>query len=372
MAAPKARVGIVGAGPAGLATAAFLSRNPTLEIWLFDKRSQPETMGGYSISLMQSGAESLRELGLLEAATQAGFKSCFRTLNSTYEMHVQQPPQPFSRVDRASLLSLISESVPISVVRKYSLGPLMEISKAGNKQLLIFGSGTYEVDIIIGADGVGSFVRRAMGLPTSIRSYGVVAVRGVLVKTSHTRGLEEHSLKPFEMGFQIHDTKTNSRFLVVPQAADKLYWLFTYRGHLQESDRAEVKALLARSLSGYDRDAVCQTIATVTDTSTITAFNMVDVDPLAGEELIQRRDKSSILGTLVGDAAHPMLNFTGGGLNAALADACKLYSVLKSGLNTGSAEELKAAFAQYEDEMIPRAATIALIARKMLRDFHKN
>jgi len=167
-------------------------------------------------------------------------------------------------------------------------------------------------------------------------------------------------------------TTVPGRFLVVPQAADKLYWLFTYRGHLQESDRAEVKALLARSLSGYDRDAVCQTIATVTDTSTITAFNMVDVDPLAGEELIQRRDKSSILGTLVGDAAHPMLNFTGGGLNAALADACKLYSVLKSGLNTGSAEELKAAFAQYEDEMIPRAATIALIARKMLRDFHKN
>merc|ERR1712232_1069825 len=77
------------------------------------------------------------------------------------------------------------------------------------------------------------------------------------------------------------------------------------------------------------------------------------------------------MGTLIGDAAHPMSPFKGQGANQALLDAVLLADILEDSVWThGPCAGFDAALPRFEREMLKRSASKVVASRKVAAELH--
>jgi 2-polyprenyl-6-methoxyphenol hydroxylase-like FAD-dependent oxidoreductase len=195
-------------------------------------------------------------------------------------------------------------------------------------------------DILIGADGLRSAVRRTLRGEEQLR-FG---------RYASWQALCEYKDEATPEGLFWIVWGPGARFLFYRVGAEQLYWegIFATEAGGSDPPGARKPAVAAR-FAGWHHPV--EAIIAATDEEAITRHDVYDRPPIKswGEGRV----------TLLGDAAHPMTNAAGQGANTTIEDAVVLGSRLQ-----GSSDVL-AGLRAYEQERAGRTARIANLAWRL-------
>jgi 2-polyprenyl-6-methoxyphenol hydroxylase-like FAD-dependent oxidoreductase len=205
----------------------------------------------------------------------------------------------------------------------------------GDRVALHFADGSSaEGDLLVGADGTGSVIRKALH-PSEPppRDSGLVAVRGAVHGAVHHLG--ENSA--------IYYLGPGVESAIVRASDTGIYWFLSLARELVPSGLRDPAAIVAHMSPKLD--ATFRAITSATED--LRVDDLVDRDPIPfwGRGVV----------TLLGDAAHPVLPHTGQGAAQAIVDAVALRTVLRG------ANAIDPALRSYEADR--RKKTAALLAQ---------
>ncbi|MFE1106011.1 FAD-dependent monooxygenase [Streptomyces rochei] len=316
---PKLRIAVVGGGIGGLVAALALTRKGH-EVRVFEQAPHPRETG-VGMHLGPNGSRLLERWGLGERLRALGVRPTGMEVRdwSHGGTLVRQPMgeewlaefgAPYYTIHRADLHTVLGESLPSGVVRP---GHRLErFTDTGREVRLEFAGGsTAEADVLIGADGAHSLVRRTLAGPDTAVFSGQSALRGVVAR-DQVPALPGDTLLVWAGPY--------ARMLVYPVRGGEFLTFVAVvpdpRRRLESwSARGEPDELAAR-FDGWNPD-VKSLVAAVRETR---RWALYDREPLA------RWSSGAV--TLLGDAAHPMLPHHGQGVSQAVEDAAVLAHCL--------------------------------------------
>jgi 2-polyprenyl-6-methoxyphenol hydroxylase-like FAD-dependent oxidoreductase len=343
---------IVGAGIGGLAAAIAL-RKAGWAVRVFERSASLRELG-FGVGLAPNAMAALGELGVGDAVRARGFEPTraeMRRLDGTVLKRAVVPPGilggPFVVAMRPALYGLLLEAADASSVTAGTEAAGFSIN--GRNVTLRLADGTNaEGDLLVGADGVRSIIRRQLH-PSDPppRPSRIVSVRGAVDgAVGHLGGSDAiYYLGPgIESAF-------------IRASATGIYWFFAVAEELlPEKVRLEAERThsadppLAHMAPQFD-----DTFRAVTSVTTELRYDgvLVDRDPLP------RWGRGPV--TLIGDAAHPMLPHTGQGAAQAIVDAVTLGTML------APEGEIEATLRRFEGERQAKTAALVRQGRRTAR-----
>ncbi|PWQ93668.1 FAD-dependent oxidoreductase [Leucothrix arctica] len=240
---------------------------------------------------------------------------------------------------------------------------LVEFKEGQNKgdaaELTFEVNGTLKhakADIIVGADGIRSTVRRLLiGEDVSpLRYLGCIVILGICPLAA-LDGLESELL---DSATVFQTANGNERIYMMPYDSESVMWQLSF-----PMPEDEAKALSTLGVKALKQEACRRTqwhdpipqILSATLESNITGYPVYDRALLASE-LLEKAQQV----TLIGDAAHPMSPFKGQGANQALLDALALARAISKGCGPYKqwrGEGIrKSVLTEFESEMLERSA----------------
>lgn len=347
-----ARIGIVGAGPAGLTCARILQKHG-IPVTVYDREPHAEARDqGGSLDLhADDGQLALREAGLIDEffrlARPEGQE--MRQLDTTGRIlrhHVPGDDEFFKpEIDRGQLRELLLGSLEPGTVRWGHALEEVGGPEDGPRRLRFADGTTVETDLVIGADGAFSRVRPAVS-PAVPRYIGLSFLEAWFqdVENAHPdlAALVGQGSATAADGDRAVFAQRNSGghirvYIIQRVPAD---WIAA--SGLSADDTAGIRARLLDAFSGWSPPVL----------QMISDNDGPYVDrPLFALPAPHTWERSATV-TLLGDAAH-LMPPVGVGANFAMLDACELALALAG--STTVAE----AIATYEKTMLPRVADTA-------------
>lgn len=346
MAAPRTAL-IVGAGIGGLAAGLAL-RRAGWQVRIHERAANPRELG-FALALAPNAMAALGELGLADTMLAEGV--------ATTKAEVRRPDGRVIRKFNAQL------GGPMVVALRQALhGALM---KAVGSDALMLGSEAVDIDIdvavtadgasltlrdgrtatgdvLIGADGVGSVVRRFLHPHEAPpRPSGFCALRGVAYGVGDYLG---DLAAVGYLGDAIEAATARA-------SQNAVYWYVSLLAEDMPADSRTPKAILERHTAAFDSRFQAITSAT-------------RPDDMRFDELFERRalrEWGTGRMTLLGDAAHPMLPHTGQGAAQALEDAVAL------GLALGPHGDVEPALRRYEQVRSRRTRRLVTLGPRIAR-----
>jgi len=204
-----------------------------------------------------------------------------------------------------------------------------------------FADGSHEQgDILIGADGLRSAVRRTLLGPEELR----------FAKYASWQALCEYEGEETRDGLFRVIWGPGARFLFYHVAAGRIYWEGIYATEAGGSDPpGERRQAVLQKFAGW-RSPVQEIIA-ATEERAIMRADVYD------RPASKRWGEGRV--TMLGDAAHPMTNAVGQGANMTIEDSVVLGSSLQG------ARDPAATLRAYEQKRMRRAAATAQLAHQM-------
>ncbi|MBP0496075.1 FAD-dependent monooxygenase [Pararoseomonas indoligenes] len=352
-----ARVVVIGAGIGGLAAACAL-RRAGAEVSVHEQAPAIREVGA-GIQITPNGVKALRGLGLEEGILRLGFRpkaiwgldgisgrEMFRTpLEDSPRLY----GAPYLQVHRADLQALLMQGAAGGAI---SLGQRCAgIRTEGAVAVARFDDGTeVEADLVVGADGIHSAVRRATFGNEPARYTGTMCWRGIV---------------PFERP----DYDLVAPCTTVwngPHGHVVTYWIRGGTGvnivAVHETAAWQDESWSARSTREEMMAAYPgwnpRMLALLDKAEDIFKWGLFDREPMP------RWSKGRV--TLLGDAAHAMLPFLSQGAAMALEDGY----VLGREIGRAGTEGVEAALAAYEAARVPRTSQVLLRARAQGRKNH--
>jgi 2-polyprenyl-6-methoxyphenol hydroxylase-like FAD-dependent oxidoreductase len=331
---------IIGGGIGGL-TAAIALRRKGIDAVVYERAPQMQVVGA-GISLWPNAVKALRVLGLGEALDQVSLMNetgALRRANGSI-LAITSAKAMETRfgggvivLHRAELQDLLRSFAGPETVR---LGhALVGIEQDDRGVTARFENGMEaRGDVLIGADGLHSVVRRCLDHTDPLRYSGYTAWRGV-VAFDHTRVVAGETIG------------CGKRFGILPISGGRLYWFATTNAPEREAEPAEGrKAQLLDLFRGWH--SPIEDIVRATGERAILRNDIYDREPVAawGRGRV----------TLLGDAAHPMTPNLGQGGCQAIEDALELAARLADRPSTGLRD--------YEARRIPRTRMIVQASRR--------
>lgn len=333
------RVAVVGAGMGGL-TLAIALRELGVRVEVFEQAAELAEVGA-AVALAANGTRLLRRLGVDDALASASAEPTelqFRRWDDGSmiwshpigDWYREQFGAPFYGLHRKDLQRSLVDRVSPEVVR---LGHrVVEVVEEATAARLVFeGGGSAVADVVVGADGVHSALRRhvAGGTPRAVFS-GDVGFRG-LIPVEAMPLLPDPGALQFWVGPGAHllhypiypDSRVVNFLAVVPRAE----WTAATWREPCEVDEA------VNAFTGW-HPAVTGMVGAVEQDPAWWALH--DFAPL------QRWSEGRVV--LLGDAAHAMLPHQGQGANQAIEDAVTLAHCLATAGEVG----LSPAIERYE------------------------
>ena len=350
------RISIVGGGLGGLATALFL-RRAGMETTVYEQSPELREVGA-GIVVPPNLVRQLDRLGLSEALStfavrlEAAWE--FRRWQDGRILFVQPMGEDCMRLygahcyvaHRADLLALFQKALPADAVR---LGQrCVGVSQTDKDvEITLLGRDGRETrvvsEVLIGADGIHSFLREAIAPGIAARFSGLCAFR-CLVPADRAPAMSHRPVQTLWLGpgrHFVHYPISAGRWInvvaIVP-AGDWRTESWTADGRIDD---------LMQAFEGWDV-RLHQLIESATDTK---RWALYDRSPL------ERWSEGRI--ALLGDAAHAMLPFFAQGAAQAVEDA----AVLADCLRDADARSMAQALQRYEEIRRPRATRIQLMSR---------
>jgi 2-polyprenyl-6-methoxyphenol hydroxylase-like FAD-dependent oxidoreductase len=363
----KLQVTIVGAGTGGLCLAHGL-RAAGIDVKAFDRDQTPtERIQGYRLTINAHGARALQSC--LPKANFERYIAASAKISTgiTYLDHElrrllviklptadQSAPNAARPISRVALRQLLLEGLEDIV----AFGKTFETfeTTSGGKMIVRFEDGSSaEGDLLVGADGASSRVRRQL-LPHAQRmDTGLIMVTGKVPLDPAAR--RESPAALFKGPTLVLGPRGGFMFAGAveylqdhPHAYDQdesIMWGFSARretlgfvGPTDEIPAEDARAAVLAQISDWSRDL--RRLVERADASSLTAFAVKSSVPI--------KHWSTGRVTLLGDALHNMTPFRGIGANTALRDAALLRDTLNE-VEQGR-EDLLPALSCYERKMI--------------------
>ncbi|KAJ5328392.1 hypothetical protein N7452_008782 [Penicillium brevicompactum] len=358
---------IIGGGPAGLAAALRLHKHNNISCVIYELRDQPTTLGG-AVGIMPNGLRLLDRLGVYDELCARGYGGGMLTMHSAAGDVVgaqdfvgwarSETGYGYLRIKRVDLVDVLLEAV-----RREGIEIRFGVRVTGIEGGVVSTeSGDEEADLVLGCDGIHSFVRKAVVDPGFVGVYSGIAGSFSIVPSSRLPA------QSTDLMTGLHGMMTEEgMFMVNPCTAnkDEVMWGFSREVQLPESGKdgrdgweetrkAEVEGfreyllkVLAKASGEWGsvvRDLVC-------NTSSINFYPVYRL-PLGG-----RWYKGRCL--LLGDAAHAMSPHAGQGTSMALEDVFLLSRLLED-----SSRPLSQVFTKFDEIRRPRVDEIYMQAVK--------
>ena len=349
-------IAVVGGGIGGLTAALSLLR-AGYDVEVYERAAVLAEVGA-GVQISPNASRVLHGLGLADALARTGVKPLAwhqrrwddgRTLLRT---PLAEPLEatfgfPHYQMHRADLLSALAAAVPRERVH---LGHrLVDVIDRGDRVEARFANGaTVEADLLIGADGIHSTVRRVLFGPDEPRFTGCVAYRGLVPEER----LRERALEVTAQVWMgpdrhfVHYFVSQRRLVNFVAIVEQDTWTGE-----SWTDRGEVADALA-AFEGW-HPQVRAILAGVDETYIWALF---DRPPLA------RWSIGRI--TLLGDACHPMVPFMAQGAAQAIEDGATLTACLQQ-VDSGPT-----ALERYEQLRLPRTSRLQALSTANKTRFH--
>ena len=329
---------IIGGGIGGLCTAIVLQQNG-FDVHVYEKVKKLGEVGA-GLTLWSNAIKALRALGVADQVIHTGSKvnrSYIRAANGDIlqdahmnEMEAQYG-EPVVAIHRAALHDILINALKPNTLT-LNVG-FVKFEQDESKVFVHFDNGqTGSADLLIGADGIHSAVRKQMFPEIQLRYSGYTAWRGVVETESESA-----------LGLTTESWGVGARFGIVRVDKSRIYWFATSNqpaGEKSTSDQR--KARLLRSFKNWHNPIYH--LLDLTPADSILQNDIYDIPPFASWS--QGRV------TLLGDAAHPTTPNMGQGACMAIESAYVLSYSLKE--HTDHRSALK----RYERERHPRTAWI--------------
>lgn len=332
---------IVGAGIGGL-SAGIALRRIGWNVRIFERAPSPRELG-FGLGLAPNAMAALRELGVADVVMARGFEPVsgeLRRPDGTVVKRAELPPGtlkgPMVIALRPALHGALLDAVGADTITLDT--QVTGFDTSGDRVALeVLNGPAVEGDLLVGADGIDSVIRRALH-PSEAppRSSGIVAVRGAVQgAVAHLGGLGA----VFYLGRGVES--------VIVRASDTgIYWFCSMAMELIPPGQRDPKAIIDLVSPLFDA-----TFRAVTGTTEdLRCDELVDRDP------IESWGTGAV--TLLGDAAHPLLPHTGQGAAQAIVDAVSLAAALRRD------ENVPRALRAYERERQPKTAALVAQGRR--------
>jgi 2-polyprenyl-6-methoxyphenol hydroxylase-like FAD-dependent oxidoreductase len=326
---------VVGAGIAGLSAAIALRKRGNEAVVL--ERAPIVEVVGAGITLFANAMRALDRLGVRDAVAARGAAATRSAILTSDGRELTRVPSDLlegtialHRADLQAELAAASGDlrlgVEVTAVEQGEDGVVAR-STDGNDE---------RGDLLVGADGLGSVVRRAIA-DVPIRYAGYTAWRGV-------------SSVPVEPGRLTESWGVGERFGLVDMGRGQTYWFATKNAPEGEPDEpGGRKAEILRRFSGWH-----EPIAAVVEAADQSAILRNDVYYL---EPLPRWSDGRVV--LIGDAAHATTPGVGQGAAQAIEDAVVLAD------RVARSDELETALVEYEAIRRPRAEAVLKMSRRV-------
>jgi 2-polyprenyl-6-methoxyphenol hydroxylase-like FAD-dependent oxidoreductase len=305
---------IVGAGIGGL-SAGIMLKQAGWTVRIFERAATPRELG-FGLALAPNAIVALTELGVADtviargyAPTRARFE--IRRMDGRVLKRAEVPDVAalggrFVIALRPALHGALLEAVGDCVATGHEV---TGFSTSGDRVALEFAQqAPAEGDLLIGADGMGSVIRRQLHPSEQpARPSGLVAVRGGVHGAQHHL---DDLAAIYYLGRGVES--------VIVRASDTgIYWFSSLNHALVPDGLRDPAAVLAHISPRFD-----STFRAITGATDDLRFDeLFDRDPLS------RWGAGPV--TLLGDAAHPLLPHTGQGAAQAMVDAVTLGTRLR-------------------------------------------
>jgi len=315
-------VAVVGGGIAGLALAAHLDPG-RFQVTIYELREESPAVET-SLAMWPAAQRALHRIGILPAVRAAGSTFEQMALRDGFgNVLFKSPGAGLTGVSRADLLRLLDAAVPASVARAF--GAVATLPGA---------------DLVVGADGVHSVVRRSVwGEHASAKLSPYLALRGVIGE-------------PVPLGGGGEYWGRGQLFGIAPASRGRTYWYASYRSELGPGGIDVEEALeLTRTRFRGGAPAVVRVLGAAESAGTLA--QRVWTVPFPGS---YRRERA----VLVGDAAHGMTPNLGRGACEALIDAVTLAELLNT-------RPIPAALQAYTRQRLLRSQALRVASSAMAR-----
>ena len=336
---------VVGAGIGGL-SAAIALRKAGWDVRIFERSTSLRELG-FGLGLAPNAMAALGDLGVAETVLARGFEPArgeMRRMDGTVLKRATIPRGilggPFVVAMRTALYGALLDAAGIDTVTAGS--EATGFIQRGRRVTLHLANGTSaEGDLLVGADGVRSVIRRQLHQnEPPARPSRIVSVRGAVDGViSHLGGVDGlYYLGPGVESAHIRASATG------------IYWFMAVAEELVPANTTSAAALLAHLAPKFD-----DTFRAITSATSECRYDgvLVDRDPLPrwGDGVV----------TLIGDAAHPLLPHTGQGAAQAIVDAVTLARMLAQHV------DIELTLRAFEAERLPKTAALVRQGRRTAR-----
>jgi 2-polyprenyl-6-methoxyphenol hydroxylase-like FAD-dependent oxidoreductase len=304
---------IVGAGIGGLAAGVALQR-AGWEVRVHERAAAPRELG-FALALAPNAVAALAELGVAQRIVDAGIAAKRFEIRRTDGRLIRRFSGPPGATGVIALRAALHGAL-LEAVREQSLllgSEAVSFTQDAQRVQLSCRNGRIDSgDLLVGADGVGSVIRKALhpGEPAPKPS-GFFGLRGL------ARGPSAHLGDLAGVGYLGDGVEAAA----VQASEDAVYWYLSLLAEDVRGLPAEPHALAASVTRQFDPQF--RRVVAATDPGDTRLDELIERPALAawGTGRV----------TLLGDAAHPVLPHTGQGAAQALEDAVALGLALSRG-----------------------------------------
>lgn len=340
-----ARVLIAGGGIGGLAAAIALHQRGH-DVTVLERATRLSAIGA-GIGVQSNAVRALRDLGLTDEVLAAGVPiERYEYVNSRGRPLADWPQGEIGRrmgeptvvVHRAQLQAALQRPLPGDAIRLNAT--CVSYAEDDDGVTVVLEDGSSELgDVLIGADGLRSAVRRQLLGDAEPRYAGWIAWRGIA----------DLAVASFPVGLARQTLGRGRSFGTWHIDGGRIYWVATLRMALgAEGGPQTRKQRVLDAFSSFHHPV--REVVTATPAEAILADEIYDRPPVRGW--------SGRRVVLIGDAAHPTTPVTGQGGGQAVIDAVVLAEELSAAGDMSDTDAVAAAFAAYEARRAESTAAI--------------